>query len=488
MYAAGSAFLAHINNPDNIERLPKSKIIVGGVTYTGETHLKTAPKIEHKATSMIGGFPSKTCDFEIWRRDSNLNLRGKEVTAYRGLEINGSITWIPIGIFSAAQDEDLKNSDTGNFIIFHGTDRSSKFDIEYTGSLTYPRTLRSFVQDVCAKCGVTLATTTFPLYNQSLAQPPNIPQGTSCRELISQAAELGGCIAQINRSGELQISRPYNTGVVIPKRKYRALALEAAHPPITAVSLGHAGYDDDVIYPANAGSASSWWKLSDNPFVDLNRQAWVSVVYNQLRNMTIIPFELSDFVDDFIFDLNDMVLIEDKSGARVQTTILQLKTQNRIRSAFRAEPQNNGMVNHSIAGSVRDGVRRAQLQVDHVNGKIETLVEQVSTNSNTIQSQFIQTAEQFEFLFRQIDGNQNLLEEYIRFQGALMELGKRGNDIVARLTNDRLSFLENGTEVAYISNAMLYITDARIIGYLHIGEFAWISRANGNISLVHIGG
>ena len=46
-----------------------------------------------------------------------------------------------------------------------------------------------------------------------------------------------------------------------------------------------------------------------------------------------------------------------------------------------------------------------------------------------------------------VAANQQLLEEYIRFRGALIELGKVGNAFTAELSNDRLSFKENGQEI-----------------------------------------
>ena len=52
----------------------------------------------------------------------------------------------------------------------------------------------------------------------------------------------------------------------------------------------------------------------------------------------------------------------------------------------------------------------------------------------------------------QVSENQALLEEYIRFRGALIELGKVGNAFTAELSNEQLAFKENGQTIAYISN------------------------------------
>ena len=52
---------------------PQSKIIVDGIEYTGKI-LKTSPKLKHQSTSLFGGFPTKTCNFEIY--DFNNELKG----------------------------------------------------------------------------------------------------------------------------------------------------------------------------------------------------------------------------------------------------------------------------------------------------------------------------------------------------------------------------------------------------------------------------
>lgn len=84
--------------------------------------------------------------------------------------------------------------------------------------------------------------------------------------------------------------------------------------------------------------------------------------------------------------------------------------------------------------------------------------------------------------------NQSLLEEYIRFRGALIELGKVGNAFTAELSNEELAFKENGQCIAYISNQQLVITNAEIRNKLSLGNetrgwFDFIPRQTGNLSI-----
>lgn len=58
--------------------------------------------------------------------------------------------------------------------------------------------------------------------------------------------------------------------------------------------------------------------------------------------------------------------------------------------------------------------------------------------------------------------------------------GKRGK-FMTQITDQRMSFYDGETEVAYVSNKDLYITDARIINTLHVGNMALEKSAKGGM-------
>lgn len=126
------------------------------------------------------------------------------------------------------------------------------------------------------------------------------------------------------------------------------------------------------------------------------------------------------------------------------------------------------------------------------NEDVEAVTEQLKSSieilNNLIEFRFESAITQTETVAGIVTENQQLLEEYIRFQGALIELGKVGNAFTAKLSNEKLAFLQDNVEIAYISNNKLYITDAEIKNKLTIGNsingyFDFIPRANGNLSL-----
>lgn len=401
MYAASTSYKNYIAS--SRVRVPKSKIVVGNATYTGQQYLKTYPKISHSNSKMIGGFPAKSCEFEIYNLDGSIDLNGKEVSVYRGLEINGSVTWIPLGLFTA-KDEDITNNKTARSISFKGTDRAVLFDCAYGGSLTYPTTLGAFVREICQRHGVALETATFPMSTFKLTEAPNMDASVTDRELISRAAELGGCIAQISRTGGLRISKPVSTGIQIGKARYKAVSKEPKFGVINSLVFGHDGYDDDITYPSIAPENLCQWRIDDNPFIDKTRESSIKTVATQIFGMSIMPFQITDCIDDYIFDLNDTISVQDKDGTYFTATVLQIETTARIRSKLSAEAQTVRKTDYKMAGSVMQTLKKVQLQVDHQNLSIQTLVQDVSGLSGEV-STLKQTASSIQSKVTKIEGD-----------------------------------------------------------------------------------
>ena len=122
-----------------------------------------------------------------------------------------------------------------------------------------------------------------------------------------------------------------------------------------------------------------------------------------------------------------------------------------------------------------------------------------TTYQETVSTEFSQTAEDFNFQFNNITSQITTIEgetqqqfqeinKYIRFVNGTIVLGEEGNELTLVQQNDRISFMQNNSEVAYFSNNELTVTDATFLNSLRIGNFAWKPRANGNLSLVYVGG
>ncbi len=410
MYNPGEEYLSYIK--DSIIRKPRSKIVVDGKTYTGLEHLVSFPKITHETEKMIGGFPAKTCEFEIYNLDGSLNLNGKEVQVYRGLDIsNAKTVWVPMGLFYA-DGEDVTNNSTKRTIQFKGTDRTRLFDSPFAnvysnGIIPADTVISTVAEKICAKHGLSINTATKSnIISYRFTEAVGTHESTTDRQMISWIAELSGCIPIISRDGQsLVFTRPtyketvtesgktYPSGAYADKSKYKTLSAEPLYGSINAVSFGHADYDDAYVYQDDADVQANGlheWQINDNPLVENDRTGIAPKVFAKIKGMKLYPFNLTDFIDDYLFDINDGIQIKKKDGTYITSYVLGMSTTSRIRSTFKAGTQDSSTADRNLAGSVKADLKSVKLSVDHVNNQITALVK----DSNEKYTELKQTSEE----------------------------------------------------------------------------------------------
>lgn len=117
----------------------------------------------------------------------------------------------------------------------------------------------------------------------------------------------------------------------------------------------------------------------------------------------------------------------------------------------------------------------------------ETISSQLSVMADQIEIRLTQTSQQIQDVGGDLQAQYDELSKYFRFTADGLVIGQEGNQLTLKVDNDRISFLDGGLEVAYISDKQLYITDAHFLNSLRIGNFAWMPRRSGNLSLVKVG-
>ena len=122
-------------------------------------------------------------------------------------------------------------------------------------------------------------------------------------------------------------------------------------------------------------------------------------------------------------------------------------------------------------------------QTDALVSSVSTTIEQTQ---KAVEIQFTQFSQDIESLANGTDAEFEEIKKYIRFIDGKILLGEVGNELELEIANDRISFLQDGAEVAYFSNRKLYVTDTQILHSLQIGNYAAMPRANGNLSFKKI--
>lgn len=140
-----------------------------------------------------------------------------------------------------------------------------------------------------------------------------------------------------------------------------------------------------------------------------------------------------------------------------------------------------------VSDEIKSSVTEINTTIDTIRGAIETINQTMLT----------QTADQFEMLFKQTgikeivdsvdkltkSNNATLVEQeqWIRFKGGNIELGRSDSQVKLLLSNDKILFMTGGNESAYISNNQLYITDSTILNKLQVGHWE-TKEENGNLN------
>lgn len=119
---------------------------------------------------------------------------------------------------------------------------------------------------------------------------------------------------------------------------------------------------------------------------------------------------------------------------------------------------------------------------DEADALISSVSTEIEQTKNSVEIQFNQFSAELEAVATGADAEFEEIKKYIRFVDGQILLGEMGNELELQIANDRISFLQDGAEVAYFSNRKLYVTDTQILHSLQIGSFAYVPRANGNVS------
>lgn len=169
---------------------------------------------------------------------------------------------------------------------------------------------------------------------------------------------------------------------------------------------------------------------------------------------------------------------------------------NKVEHSIRAEYQLNvaaaiEAATATLSSMIQQTSDAIRLEVSETYARGEDVESMVATSIQQLADSITYT---FTELQRVVDENAATgdaryqeVTSWIRMENGDIVLGKDGSDLVLRQQNDRISFLDQGAEVAYISNKQLYITDGHFLNSLRVGGVAIVPRENGNTSIIKVG-
>ena len=214
------------------------------------------------------------------------------------------------------------------------------------------------------------------------------------------------------------------------------------------------------------------------------------VAYNADKNPT---FTLTAATGDILMDgsLSSNVTIK---SARVEAGEI-------VGATFATSSDENNRVSLDSTGLhvVRDGQTLIDFNlvsgiVDAGESGLATTSELTATQSeltfaiNTVRDE---TAADVQAVEDALNADIDSPQTYMRFHedggSPVLELGASDSQYQVQLTNTQLKFMAGDTVAAYVANDGMNIANATILSTLTIGNFAWIPRENGHLSLQYMG-
>lgn len=468
---------------------------------------------------------------------------GTELSVSLGVEneSTGTVEWIPfqpVSCDSVEYDPDSKICTVSGFDSMTLLDAHTFSELE----IVYPATLRQISEAAAAKAGLSLSPDLFFMEDQVYTEDntPNLSGSETLRQVMAWVAEAALSNAIIGRDGAIHFismipSAPVGT---IDAKDYFTFEPSSQWGSINTFVLGRLPQEDNIFREdseAVAVNGSKELRINDNPFLDGRREQVIDEYFGKVNDLKVIPYTL-DWRGNPAIDPGDSIQTVDSKNNPVLVLFgnSEIEFDGGLRFNTSFEIKSLTETDKSKASSTGEAVRKTQLEVDKANRKIqgivvdtennqtqlseilqtvsditltvsnqETALDDLEQTTTTLQSQLEQTSEDFTFRLTEstqqlqegvnqnaddLEEYKNLIETYIRFSAEGITIGKNDSPFSAVLGTEKLSFLQDGTEVAYISNNKLYITSAEVLDRFTVGNpssgyFDWIPRANGNLGM-----
>ena len=291
---------------------------------------------------------------------------------------------------------------------------------------------------------------------------------------------------------------------------------------IERVQVKHSEDDVGVIYPPEVDG--NCFAVTENMILGVCETANVTAVatnlYTQLKDITYVPFSVSIPKTGFI-RAGDIITVVDSNGNSFTSCVMKVTISpngTTLSSTGDKSYGSNAAVSSekysNLTGkilSIKKSVDGLAIKNEDLEGKVAALTlttdgiesfvgnkieDAINAYDVTVGSKLEQTTQGWDFKFGELEGDLSELSEEqkrqleeqkanIRFEDGNIILGRASSEIMLILKNNRISFAKNDadkTELAYISNNILYITEGEFLTQLRIGKFGFTPGANGNLS------
>jgi len=288
-------------------------------------------------------------------------VTGQSISFDLGLEVNGDIEYMPMGIFKANKPEM-----TDYEITFKAYDRMTQAEKNYVSDLKYPTDTVKVMQEIEKKLGIKFITDISPitLNNPSTEEGSSniVFAGYTTREAIGYIAGLYGKFAVFNRLGQLEFRWYEDSGFEVPVSKCYSFVKNENNYTVNKI-IGTAV--DNTQYEAGSGITGISFS---NPFVT---QEIVNRIHTDIGGFTYRGGE-TRFLGDCRIDVWDIVTGTDLFGNTYKLPVMEIvhEIDGGLTTTVKSKVSDSENVEDTFKGPVVKAMERTHAQLLVVNNLI----------------------------------------------------------------------------------------------------------------------
>lgn len=446
-----------------------------------------------------------------------------------GVEVSSKMVYVPMGVFYISKDGVDTSSD--GYVSISATDIPEVLLTEFNSStLPLPCTIEVALESMSDAIGIPLYIepelySGWPFINLQVVLSETFTLTCTYRQAFMYMAEALGAYVSMGRNGEICFKPLFNGFLadtffsnIDDNYLFSVSKQESSVKPIQNINIK--ANKDDLGVTASTGRTGVDYDILDNPLTYGYPEDFLEGLVDALFYNSFYPSKIS-FQGRPDLDTCDWVKYSYKgqkypipvcihvfeyNGGFKSTVESVGSSQKNVSSHDSGIKTQIVALRQQINSLVRD-LTKTQSTITDINGDIvnissmlQTAVS-IGTRLESLEgdvgkfSAWTQTAEGFRIDIGalekglsdtkdQVNENQEKLMTYFEFQQEGIVIGAPSSSVKLRLANNRISFLRDSQEVAYMSDGQLYITDAHFLNSLVLGNFEFKPRNNGNLSLI----
>ena len=273
---------------------------------------------------------------------TSVSLMGKEIHPYVGVDISGTVTYVPLGVFYVTDVSSEDEDRTFNVTAYDGMQNLLADFNATTLGITFPINAWTLLNTIATHFGMTVDyrgdfwdLVTADDLNLNSVEPYQLQVGTalesnrryslpgayegSYRDYVGWIVGLVGAYAHMGRNGELVVSRYVDYGFDVERDVQHMGGSKINYGGSVTYTSIVSGTDENPIYPTNYGGNAITYT---NPYMTVEILDNMCDQIIGQDGITVTPCDVT-WRSNPCIDAGDIVGIEDKDGNMSSTYVME---------------------------------------------------------------------------------------------------------------------------------------------------------------------